>query len=64
LGIGLTRHLIEAACERGIKRLHALVMRENRSMLSLLRSLELPERQRWENGLEHVEIDLQPEAAA
>ena len=64
MGIGLTRHMIEAARERGIKRLHALVMRENRSMLSLLRSLELPERQRWENGLEHVEIDLQPEAAA
>jgi hypothetical protein len=33
-------------------------------MLSLLRSLELPERQRWENGLEHIEIDLQSEAAA
>jgi RimJ/RimL family protein N-acetyltransferase len=58
LGIGLTRRLIEAARERGIKRLHALVMRENRRMLRLLRSLEFPERQRWENGLEHVEIEL------
>jgi GNAT superfamily N-acetyltransferase len=64
LGIGLTRHLIEAARERGIRHLHALVMRENRRMLSLLRSLELPERQRWENGLEHVEIDLRPDRAA
>jgi GNAT superfamily N-acetyltransferase len=64
LGIGLTRHLIEAARERGIRHLHALVMRENRRMLSLLRSLELPERQRWENGLEHVEIDLRPDEAA
>jgi GNAT superfamily N-acetyltransferase len=63
LGIGLTRHLIEAARERGIGRLHALVMRENRVMLGLLRSLEFPERQRWENGLEHIEIDLRPEAA-
>jgi hypothetical protein len=32
-------------------------------MLGLLRSLEFPERQRWEDGLEHIEIDLQPEAA-
>jgi GNAT superfamily N-acetyltransferase len=63
LGIGLTRQLIEAARERGIGRLHALVMRENRVMLGLLRSLEFPERQRWEDGLEHIEIDLQPEAA-
>jgi GNAT superfamily N-acetyltransferase len=63
LGIGLTRQLIEAARERGIGRLHALVMRENRVMLGLLRSLELPEQQRWENGLEHIEIDLRPEAA-
>jgi GNAT superfamily N-acetyltransferase len=64
VGIGLTRRLIEAARERGIGRLHALVMRENRKMLSLLRSLEFPERQRWENGLEHVEIDLRPDQAA
>lgn len=64
LGIGLTRQLIEAARERGIRRLHALVMRENRVMLGLLRSLDLPERERWENGVEHVEIDLQPNEAA
>jgi GNAT superfamily N-acetyltransferase len=64
LGIGLTRCLIEAARERGIESLHALVMRENAGMLSLLRSLELPERWHWEHGVEHVEIDLRPEAAA
>jgi RimJ/RimL family protein N-acetyltransferase len=64
LGIGLTRCLIEAARERGIGRLHALVLRENGRMLRLLRSLELPERKRWENGLEHIEIDLRPDAAA
>jgi RimJ/RimL family protein N-acetyltransferase len=58
LGIGLTRRLIDAARERGVARLHALVLRENRRMLRLLRSLELPERERWENGLEHVEIEL------
>ena len=64
LGIGLTRHLIEAARENGIKRLYALVMRENSGMLHLLRSLDLPERKRWEDGAEHVEIDLRPNTAA
>ncbi len=64
LGIGLTRRLIEAARERGIERLHALVLRENGRMLRLLRSLEFPERRRRENGLEHIEIDLRTGAAA
>ena len=64
LGIWLTRCLIEAAQERGIKRLHALVLRGNGRMLRLLRSLEFPERRRWENGLERVEIDLRTDGAA
>jgi RimJ/RimL family protein N-acetyltransferase len=64
LGIGLTRYLIEAARENGLKRLYALVMRENTGMLHLLRSLDLPERKRWEGGAEHVEIDLRPISAA
>jgi hypothetical protein len=33
-------------------------------MLSLLRSLDFPERKRWENGVEHIEIDLKPDEAA
>lgn len=64
LGRGLTRRLIQAARENGIGRLHALVLRDNRGMLHLLRSLDLPERERWEDGAEHVEVDLQPGAAA
>ncbi len=64
LGIGLTRHLIEVARVRGIESLHALVMPENAGMLHLLRSLDLPERWRWEHGVEHVKIDLRPEATA
>ncbi|MGF1471801.1 MAG: GNAT family N-acetyltransferase [Rubrobacteraceae bacterium] len=63
LGIGLTRRLIEAARDRGIKHLYALVLPENRGMLHLLKSLGLPERVRWEDGLEHVDIDLQANAA-
>jgi L-amino acid N-acyltransferase YncA len=58
LEIGLTRNLIEAARENGIRHLHALVMRENAGMLGLLRSLDLPERLRWHDGAECVEIDL------
>jgi GNAT superfamily N-acetyltransferase len=58
LGIGLTRDLVEAARENGIDHLHALVLRENKGMLGLLRSLDLPERIRWQDGAERVEIDL------
>jgi GNAT superfamily N-acetyltransferase len=58
LGLGLTRSLIEAARENGIVYLHALVMRENKRMLSLLRSLHLPERIHLQDGAERVEIDL------
>jgi GNAT superfamily N-acetyltransferase len=64
LGIGLTRRLIEIARGNGVERMHALVMRENRVMLRLLRSLELPERRRLEDGAEHVEIELRSGAAA
>lgn len=64
LGIGLTRRLIEAARENGIGRLHAMVMRENVGMLRLLRSLDLPERKHWQDGAEHVEVDLRPGRAA
>ena len=63
LGIGLTRCLIGAARERGIERLYALVLPENRGMLRLLRGLNLPENVRWEDGLELVEISLAGEAA-
>ena len=63
LGTSLTRALIEAARERGIERLHAYVLPENKVMLKLLRDLGLPERVRWEEGVEYVEIDLPPAAA-
>jgi GNAT superfamily N-acetyltransferase len=58
LGIALTRSLIEAARENGIGHLYALVLRENVGMLSLLRSLDLPERICWQDGVERVEIVL------
>lgn len=58
LGIRLTRHLIEAARENGIGYLYALVVRENVSMLRLLRHLDFPERKSWQDGAERVEIEL------
>jgi RimJ/RimL family protein N-acetyltransferase len=64
LGLGLTRRLIEAARENGLRRLHALVLPENVGMLHLLRSLDLPERQRWEDGVERVDIFLRPDEVA
>jgi N-acetylglutamate synthase-like GNAT family acetyltransferase len=58
IGIGLTKKLIEAARKNGVRYLYALVLRDNAEMLGLLRSLDLPERLRWQDGVECVEIDL------
>lgn len=60
LGIGLTRALIEKARERGVKDFEALVMPQNRGMISMLRNLDLPEQVRWENGVKRFSIQLFP----
>ena len=59
LGLVLTRRLIEAALKRGIRVLTGVVLFENKRMLNLLRDLGLPETLRYEDGIEHVEIELQ-----
>ena len=61
LGIALTRGLIEAARERGIRDFEALVLPENRGMLRLLRSLDLPESAHHEDGVRRISVDLFPE---
>ena len=61
LGIALTRGLIEAARERGIRDFEALVLPENRGMLRLLRSLGLPENAHQEDGVKRISVDLFPE---
>jgi RimJ/RimL family protein N-acetyltransferase len=62
LGIALTRGLIEAARERGIRDFEALVLPENKGMLHLLRSLGLPEStHREDDGIKRVSVDLFPE---
>ena len=63
LGLSLTRFLIEAARERDVRCLHALVLPENRGMLHLLRSLDLPETQSREEGTQRIDIDLVPNEA-
>jgi GNAT superfamily N-acetyltransferase len=60
LGLALTRRLIEAALKRDVRILTGVVLFENKRMLSLLRDLGLPERLRYEDGIEYVEIDLSP----
>jgi GNAT superfamily N-acetyltransferase len=59
LGLVLTRRLIEAALKRGIRVLTGVVLFENKRMLNLLKDLGLPETLRYEDGIEHVEIELQ-----
>jgi RimJ/RimL family protein N-acetyltransferase len=64
LGLSLTRFLIEAARERGIRYFHALVLPENNQMLRLLRSLDLPENISREEGVARIDINLLPNRAA
>ncbi len=58
VGISLTRRLIDVARDRGIRRFYALVMHGNKGMLRLLRSLDLPERERREGNDKYVEVEL------
>ena len=60
LGLALTRQLIDAARRRGISQFFALVLPENARMLNLLRDLGLPERVRYRDGYERIEVELQP----
>jgi ribosomal protein S18 acetylase RimI-like enzyme len=64
LGLSLTRFLIEAARERGIRYFRALVLPENKHMLRLLRSLDLPENISREEGVARIDINLLPDRAA
>jgi RimJ/RimL family protein N-acetyltransferase len=58
LGLALTRRLIEAALKRDIRVFTGVLLPENTRMLNLLRDLGLPERLRYEDGVEYVEIEL------
>ncbi len=58
VGLGLTRQLINDARGRQIHYLYGLVMPENRGVLKLLRSLDLPEHESRSEGIKYVEIEL------
>jgi RimJ/RimL family protein N-acetyltransferase len=60
LGLALTRRLIEAALKREVRSFTGIILPENTKMLHLLRNLGLPERLRYEDGTDYVEIDLSP----
>jgi len=60
LGLALTRRLVEAALKREVRTFTAIVLPQNRGMLHLLRDLGLPERSRYEDGTDYVEIDISP----
>lgn len=61
IGSALTRELVEGARRRGVRRLCAVILPENKSMLKLLGDLGLPEDVRWEAGVECVTVHLYPE---
>ena len=52
------RRLIDEARDRGIRALYGLVMPENRGVLKLLRSLDLPERESRSEGIKYVEVEF------
>ena len=58
VGLGLTHQLIYEARKRGIRVLYGLLMPENRAMLKLLRSLDLPEHESRSEGIKYVEVEL------
>jgi GNAT superfamily N-acetyltransferase len=58
LGLALTRRLIDEALKRDIRVFTGVLLPENTRMLNLLRDLGLPERLRYEDGIEYVEIEL------
>ena len=58
LGLALTRRLIDAALKRDIRVFTGVLLPENTRMLNLLRDLNLPERMRYQDGIEYVEIEL------
>ena len=58
VGLSMTRRLIDEARDRGIHALYGLVMPENRGVLKLLRSLDLPERESRSGGIKYVEVEL------
>jgi GNAT superfamily N-acetyltransferase len=58
IGMALTRRLIAAAQDNGVRYFYAMVIGKNTRMLELLRRLDLPEEERKEGGIKHVDVEL------
>ena len=54
----MTHRLIEEARGNGVRSFYALVKGANKRMLNVFRHLDLPERERVENGEKIVEVGL------
>jgi GNAT superfamily N-acetyltransferase len=63
IGAALTRWLIDEARGNGVRSFYAPVKGENTRMLNVLRHLDLPERERVEDGEKMVEIGLSHEGS-
>ncbi len=63
VGLALTRRLIDEARGKGVRFFYAMVMGKNKSMLELLRHLDLPEHERLEDGIKHVEFVIVSKAS-
>jgi GNAT superfamily N-acetyltransferase len=63
IGAALTRWLIDEARGNGVGSFYALVKGGNNRMLNVLRHLDLPERERVEDGEKMVEIGLSHEGS-
>ena len=59
----MTRRLVDEARAKGVRFFYAMVMGKNSRMLELLRHLDLPEHERVEDGVKHVEIELVSKAS-
>jgi len=59
IGIGMTCLLIEAARERDITTLYAIVQPDNWKMITLFRNLGLPERRSFEDDVERIELSIE-----
>jgi L-amino acid N-acyltransferase YncA len=58
VGASLTHRLIEEARGNGVRSFYAFVKGANKRMLNVFRHLDLPERERVENGEKIVEVGL------
>lgn len=61
--IGLTRRLVDEARGQEVRFFYAMVMGPNTRMLDLLRHLDLPEHERVEDGVKHVEVEIVSKAS-